>query len=590
MKEFFKFMFASCLGTLLSTFIVVLLVVVFFAALVSSANDDEPVFVRDKSVLYLNLDQPITERTLDDSFNYLPYIGGGEPKNIGFNDIALALKKAAGDDKIKCVYINVSAPQAGMATMREVRQAILEFKKSKKPVIAYSEVYSQMAYYLASAASKVYLNPQGALELKGFNSEVMFFKGALDKLGIEAQIIRVGNYKSAVEPFTNTKMSDFNRKQVAAYVYGMYDVFLKGIAESRNLPADTLFRLADNYVIQQPEDALKYKLVDGLVYKDQLLDELKRLTGMAKKDNLNTVSLNDYAKNSNLDNKSTADKKVAVIYANGEIMGGEGDDNQIGSERISRAIRKARTDTTIKAIVLRVNSPGGSALASEVIWREVLLTKKVKPVIASFGDVAASGGYYIGCAADMIIVQPNTITGSIGVFGIIPNMQKLLNEKLGITFDGVKTGKYADIMDVSRPMTPGERFILQAGVNKVYNTFLTRVANGRGRSVKYIDSVGGGRVWTGTDAVRLGLADKTGSFRDAVDAAVAKAKLKDYKIIELPEKIDPLKALIAGARDNIKTYFAKSELGNTYPVYQKIKTATSISGVQTRMLYEPAIK
>ncbi|RZK04242.1 MAG: signal peptide peptidase SppA, partial [Flavobacterium sp.] len=390
---------------------------------------------------------------------------------------------------IKCIYINVSSPNAGFATMREVRNALIDFKKSHKKILAYSEVYTQGAYYLASAADKVYLNPEGALEFKGFSSELTFFKGTLEKVGVEMQVIRVGNYKSAVEPYILYKMSDYNRKQVTAYVGGLYNTFLTDIAQTRDIQKDSLYSIADNYKIREPKDALNYKMIDGLKYKDEILEELKALSGKTKKQNISSVSVNDYAKN----NSSTGSgkDKVAVIYANGEITGGEGSDSQIGSERISRAIRKARLDDDIKAIVLRVNSPGGSALASDVIWREIVLTKKEKPVIASFGDVAASGGYYIGCAADSIFVQPNTITGSIGVFGIIPNFQNLMTNKLGITFDGVKTGKYADIMATNRPMTEGERFIIQNELNRIYSGFVSRVADGRKKSKAYIDSIGG---------------------------------------------------------------------------------------------------
>ncbi|RZK58181.1 MAG: signal peptide peptidase SppA [Pedobacter sp.] len=572
MKEFFKYVFATVVGIVISTFVLAFLVE-----------------VKNNSVLFLNLDQAITERTPDNSLAGIPILGGGEDKSIGFYDVIKGLKAAKDDDKIECVYINVSSPNAGMATMLEVRNAIIDFKKSKKPVIAYSEIYTQGAYFLASAADKVYLNPQGALEFKGFSSELMFFKGALDKLGIEAQIIRVGNYKSAVEPFINTKMSDYNRKQVSAYVGGLYDTFLTNISKSRNISKDSLFVIANDYKIQFPKDALAYKMVDALKYKDQVLDELRNITGKDKKSTVNTISINDYIDNLTEENAVEKDK-VAVIYANGDIVGGEGSDEQIGSERISRAIRKARLDDNVKAIVLRVNSGGGSALASDVIWREIVLSRKVKPVIASFGDVAASGGYYIGCAADSIFVQPNTITGSIGVFGIIPNFQNLLNNKLGITFDGVKTGQYADIMSTTRPLTAGERFIIQNDVNHVYDSFITRVADGRKKTKAQIDSIGGGHVWIGTDAVKNGLADRLGSFTDAIKSAAKKAKIKEYRIVEYPEKIDPLKDLLSNAKENISVYYTKKELGENYLIYKQMQKAVINSGVQARMDYEIKIK
>lgn len=589
MKDFFKYVFATVVGIVISTVVLFILFFVILIGAITSFSEDKKVEVKSNTVLYLDLDQPIIERTPENSLSGLPIFGSGEENAIGFNDLIKALNAAKTDDNIKCVYINVSAPNAGMATMLEVRNAIIDFKKSKKPIIAYSEIYTQGAYYLASAADKVYLNPQGALEFKGFSSELTFFKGALDKLGIEAQIIRVGNYKSAVEPFIATKMSDYNRKQVTAYVGGLYSTFLQGISETRNISTDSLMMIANDYKIKQPKDALAFKMVDALKYKDEVLDELKQITEKDKKSSISTVNINDYFNNLPKD-ILTGSSKVAVIYANGDIVGGEGSDEQIGSERISRAIRKARLDDNIKAIVLRVNSGGGSALASDVIWREVILTKKTKPVIASFGDVAASGGYYIGCAADSIFVQPNTITGSIGVFGIIPNLQNLLNNKLGITFDGVKTGQYADIMTTTRPLTSGERFIIQNDVNHVYDSFITRVADGRKKTKAQVDSIGGGHVWIGTDAVKIGLADRLGSFRDAITAAAKKAKIQDYKVVEYPEKIDPIKSFLANAKENISIYYTQKELGENYLIYKKMQNAIKNSGIQARMDYDIKIK
>lgn len=589
MKEsFFKYVFATVVGIIISTAIIVVLAIILIAGIVSSIGEDKKIEVTSNSVLYLNLDQAIKERTPNDRFENLPIIGSGENKSIGFNDLIKALEKAKTDDNIKCVYINVSSPQAGKATLKEVRDALIDFKKSNKQIIAYSEIYTQDAYYLASAANKIYLNPQGALEFKGFSSELTFFKGAMEKLGVEAQIIRVGNFKSAVEPFITDKMSDYNRQQVTAYVGGLYNTFLEGIAQTRKISKDSLFTWANEYRIQQPIDALNHKMIDGLKYKDEILQELKKLSGKDEGEKLSTISINDYAEDSK--DSGSSSNKIAVIYANGDIVGGEGSEESIGSERISRAIRKARMDDDVKAIVLRINSGGGSALASDVIWREVLLSKKEKPVIASFGDVAASGGYYIGCAADSIFVQPNTITGSIGVFGIIPNLQNLFNSKLGITFDGVKTGQYADIMSINRPLTSGERFIIQNDVNRVYDTFITRVSDGRKKTKEYINSVGGGHVWVGTDAVKIGLADRLGNFNDAIVAAGKKAKLKNYKVAEYPEKIDPLKSLLNSTTDNIRVYFAKQELGENYGIYQQIKNTIINSGLQARIPFEIKIK
>ncbi|TDG37008.1 signal peptide peptidase SppA [Pedobacter changchengzhani] len=588
MREFFKYVFATVVGFVLSIVIIGVLCFVIVVAAVSSMSSEKSVAVSSNSVLYLDLNQPITERTPKNTFGNLPIIGNGGKEGIGLNDLLKSISRAKNDDNIKCIYINVTSPNTGLATMREVRNALIDFKKSHKQIIAYSEVYTQGAYYLASAADKVYLNPQGSLEFKGFKSELTFFKGTLEKAGVEMQVIRVGNYKSAVEPYILDKMSDYNRTQVTAYVNGLYNTFLTDIAQSRNVQKDSLYAIADDYKIQKAQDAVDFKLVDGLMYKDQILDELRKLSGRSKKETIRSVTINDYA-TSNSD-KETGEDKVAIIYASGEISGGEGNDNQIGSERISRAIRKARLDDDIKAIVLRVNSPGGDALASDVIWREVVLAKKEKPVIASFGDVAASGGYYIACAADSIFVQPNSITGSIGIFGLIPNFQNLLTNKLGVTFDGVKTGKYADIMSTNRPMTAGEKFIIQGELNRFYDGFITRVADGRKKTKTYIDSVGGGHVWVGTDAVQIGLADRVGSFNDAIKSAAKKAKLKNYKVVEYPEVVDPIKSLLTDGTDKVKTYYAKQELGDNYLLYQQIKKVMGSSGMQARMPFEAVIK
>jgi protease-4 len=585
MREFFKYVFATVVGFIISIFLVIILCFIIIAGVVSSVSSDKKVEITNNSVLILNLDQPILERTPDDRFANIPFLGSMSGKSIGFNDLIKAIKKAKTDDDIKCIYLSVSSPMAGKATLKEIRDAIIDFKKSGKSVLAYSEIYSQDAYYLASAASKVYLNPEGSLEFKGFSSDQVFFKGALEKLGVEAQIIRVGNYKSAVEPFINEKMSDYNRQQVTAYVGGLYNVFLTGIAESRKITKDSLYAYANNYKIQLANDALTYKMVDGLRYKDEVIKELKSLSGRKSEKDLKTVSINDYAETLSSSNYSVKDK-IAVIYANGDIIGGEGTDESIGSERISREIRKAREDSSVKAIVLRINSGGGSALASDVMWREVELSKKVKPVIASFGDVAASGGYYMGVAADSIFVQPNTITGSIGVFGIIPNFQNLLNSKLGITFDNVKTGKYADIMSTYRPLTPAERQLIQTDINHVYDTFLSRVAKGRNKSKEYVNSVAGGHVWVGTDAVRIGLADRLGSFQDAINAAGKKAKLKDFRVVEYPEKAAALNQFLSNSEDKIRVYFAKEELGENYLIYQQMKKTILHSGMQARMPFE----
>jgi protease-4 len=413
------------------------------------------------------------------------------------------------------------------------------------------------------------------------SSQVTFFKGALDKLGIEAQIIKVGTYKSAVEPFFLEKMSDANRLQVTAYLGSLYNQFLTGISTSRHLSKDSLYSMANNLTIHYPADALHYKLVDGLKYKDEVLNELKKLTNTDLKKDLTGITLAEYAKDnddktSNGDSKSSGNQ-IAMIYASGEITGGDGDDNTIGSDKISAALRKVRLDDNVKAVVLRVNSPGGSSLASDVIWREVSLTKQVKPVIVSMGDYAASGGYYIACAADSIIAEPNTITGSIGIFAILPNMQKFLNGKLGITFDGVKTGKYADLGDATRPLTPEEHAILQDEVNRGYGDFTTAVAKGRNKTQAYINSIGQGRVWTGEQAIKIGLVDRLGDINDAIASAAKKANITDYKVVGYPEQKSLFKSFGSDIQSRVKVHFAKAELGDNYRYYEQLK------GVQQMM-------
>jgi len=589
MKDFFKFVFASMLGFILSFFVLFLLLIVLITAVISTAGSDGKVNVASNSVLHISLDYPIKERTDKNPFAELSLLGLESKKKLGLNEILKGIGEAKSDDHIKGIYLDASSLSSGMATMEEIRNALLDFKKSGKFIIAYSEVYSQGAYYLATAADKIYLNPEGMIDFRGLSSEIMFFKGTLEKLDIEAQIIKVGTYKSAVEPFILDKMSEPNRQQVTSFLGSMYDHFLSEISKSRKIPKNTLFSLADSAKIRAPKDALTFKMVDGLKYKDEVLDELKKLTNIDKKKEIKSVSLEEYAPSEG-EKEESSQNRIAVIYANGEIMSGEGNDETIGSERISRAIRKARTDDKVKAIVLRINSPGGSALASDVIWRETVLAKKSKPVIVSMGDLAASGGYYIACAADSIFAQPNTITGSIGVFGIIPNMQKFFNNKLGITFDGVKTGKFADLGTVSRPLTETEKMIIQLEVNKTYDTFTKKVADGRKKSQSYIDSIGQGRVWSGTEALQRGLVDRLGDIDDAIASAAKKAKIKDFKIVNYPAQVDPIKSLFDNSADKVKTYFVKRELGDNFIYYEQMRSALNLSGVQARIPYNIQIR
>jgi protease-4 len=589
MKQFFKFVLASMLGVLLIGVILIVVVV----GIVVSASSDKTVDVEANSVLHMAFTTPITERTPNNPLAGLSFLGLNSEKATGLNDILANIKKAKTDSNIKGIFLDESYMTSGQATTEEIRNALIDFKKSGKFVIAYSEVYTQGFYYLASVADKVYMNPKGIFEFTGFSQQVTFLKGALDKLGVEVQIIKVGTYKSAVEPLFLTKMSDPNRLQVTSYLGSLYDHFLTGISKSRGINKDSLFNYANSGRVQFPEDAVKLKLIDGLKYKDEILDELKTRTGIVKTANVVSVDLDEYTKSKadNADDDASSKKQIAIVYANGEISGGEGDDNSIGSERISKAIRKVRLDNKVKAVVLRVNSPGGSSLASDVIWREVALTKKVKPIIVSMGDYAASGGYYISCAADSIFAEPNTITGSIGIFAILPNMQKLFNDKLGVTFDGVKTGKFADLGDVSRPLSPEERAILQNNVNHGYDEFTKAVAAGRGKTQEYINSIGQGRVWTGSQAIKIGLVDRLGNINDAIASAAKKAKLTNYNVVAYPEQKSFFKQLDGDVTNQMKVKMMRSELGDNYRVYEQLKGLTQmVRTPQARLPYDIVIK
>jgi len=588
MKEFFKFVFASMIGVLLSVFVMFVLGILLVIGIVSTASNESKVTIDDNTVLHLSLNYPISERTSKNPFQNLNFGGFETENNLGLKDILAHIKEAKTDSRIKGIYVDVSAIQGGFASIEEIRNALIDFKKSGKFILAYSEVYTKGAYYLASVADKIYVNPEGMVDFKGFSTEIMFFKGALEKLDIEAQVIKVGTYKSAVEPYILDKMSKPNREQITSFLGSLYTHFLSNIAISRKIPVDSLSAIANTAAVQTATDAVKFRLVDGVKYKDEVLTELKSLCGIAQKKELRSVSISDYTPQSKELSKASADR-IAVVYAVGEIVSGEGDDETMGSENISRAIRTARLDDKVKALVLRINSPGGSSLASDVIWREVELTKKVKPVIVSMGDVAASGGYYIACAADSIFAQPNTITGSIGVFAIIPNMKKFFNNKLGITFDEVKTSKFSEI-SITRPLSDDERLLLQAEVNNIYKTFTQKVANGRHKTPEFIDNIGQGRVWTGAEAIKIGLVDRLGNITDAVKSAAKKAGLKEYKLVDYPDQKDPLKELFDDSADKVRTYFTKQELGENYNYYQKMQSVLKTTGIQSRMPYEVVIK
>jgi protease-4 len=586
MRQFFKFLFASMLGFVFGSILLIFILVGMISAAVNSFDDEKVTEVKSNSMLYIDFEKPIVDRASKNPFENINFTTFESEPSAGLNTILENLHKAKEDKNIKGIYMELSTINTGIATVEEIRNALLDFKKSGKPIISYSEVYTQKSYYLASVADKIYMNPQGAMELKGLGAEIMFYKGLLDKIEVETQVIRHGRFKSAVEPFILDKMSNDNRLQTRGFMQSIWNFMLNNIATSRKLSFEELNTLANNFSIREPEDAIKYKLIDKLVYKDEVLEELKTLTGVTKKeDSPQLITLSKYSKGPSLEKKSLKDAQIAIIYASGEIESGEGASDKIGSETVSKAIREARLNDKIKAIVLRVNSPGGSALASEVIWREAELANKVKPVVVSMGDVAASGGYYISAASRKIFASPNTITGSIGVFGLIFNAQKMLNNKLGITIDTVKTNRLSDFGSMSRPLTAEEKQIFQQGVEKVYDTFTKRVANGRKMEQANVDSIGQGRVWSGVEAKNIGLVDEFGGLNDAIAAAAKMANLSKYRTVELPKQKDPFKEILSELGNEAETKYLNYKLGDEAKYFNKAQDLLKMQGIQARLPY-----
>jgi protease IV len=613
MKNFFSTFFGAIVGVIVAG---ILCTIIFATIIVSSFKGhfnfgkDKKFHVKANSVLMIHFKQPIKERG---SNNPLSELGlgefVGEKSGLGLDDILKSLKKAETDTAIKGVYLDLNDDViASSATLEEVRNSLLEFKATKKFVYAYAENYSQKSYYIASIADKVYLNPEGEFMFKGLSAQIMYYKNALEKLDVEMHVYRHGKFKSAVEPFMLDKMSAPNRLQLETLLGSLWKHMLDGISKQRGVSVAELQSIADELKINFPADAQQLKLVDELKYKDEVTDALKQKLGIKEKDKINFVNLGEYADHIKKKHKKGSDDeeedgdekkdkkhdkqpKLAIIYAVGEISSGEGDAEKIGSESTAKTIREARKDTTIKVIVLRVNSPGGSALASDVIWREVTLAKKVKPVIVSMGDVAASGGYYISCAANYIFADPNTITGSIGVFGLMPNAQKLFSDKLGIHIDTVNTNKHSDLGSLYRSATETEGAYIQKGVEQVYSTFTKRVAEGRGMSQADVDSIGQGRVWSGADALGIKLVDALGGLKDAVYYAAAKVNLKEneYEIIQLPKQKDPLKELLHGKKDEEEIKVLQQRLGIFYDYLQYAQTVIKAKGVQARLPFQMVI-
>ncbi|MDD4209274.1 MAG: signal peptide peptidase SppA [Bacteroidales bacterium] len=576
MKNFFKAVLATMVGLIL------LWTLLFFTILtigIASFTTSQPI-VKSNSLLELDLNGIIKDRTIDNPFEQL--YGNNAITTIGLNHILSTIKYAESDNNIKGISLYVCNIQSSYASIEEIRNALIDFRKTGKFVYCYSETMSQKAYYLATASDSIFIHPQGSIELKGIAAEVLFFNKLLDKLNIEAQIIRHGEYKSAIEPFILDKMSAANREQMEVYLNSTWENISSDICNSRNIDEAKINTIADNLsVLYNIPLSLQENFIDGIAYQDEYESFLKTKLQVEKSREINKISLSDYQKT--IQAQRSTPNQISVIYAVGNIIDDKGDYENIG-QKIAQEISKARQEKTIKAVVLRVNSGGGSALMSDIIWKEVMLTKEIKPIIVSMGDYAASGGYYISCAANYIVAQPSTLTGSIGVFGLIPNIDKFLSTKLGITTDQVKTNTFSDAISITRPMKKQEKEILQKGIENIYDTFINRVAEGRNLTVEEVDKIAQGRVWTGSDAMKIGLVDTLGGLDLAIKIAAKKANLKNYSINEKPiikDFFEQFTAALLESKVSQKINILKSK--NIYQYFDYIETLTQLHGIQARI-------
>lgn len=590
MKQFLKFMFASMFGVFLSVILVSLVFAGIVGSIISASQESSEPFIADNSILHVKLETPIQDRPGNNPFENIDFSTFENRSPLGLKNIIDNIEKAADNDKIKGIFLDIGWLQANMATTEELRKALLSFKSSGKFILSYSENYGQNEYYLCSVADEIYLNPAGEMTFKGLAANLLFFKDALDRLDIEMQVIRHGKFKSAIEPFIRNDMSAANEKQYKELIQGIWDDQLSKIAESRGLDTETLNKVADSLLLRTAVDAKNYGFVEDLLYEDEVYQRLKSLTDKDEDDQLEFVALKKFNKTKlpleiakTGREKWNSKNKVAIIFAEGEIVSGESENGVMGSTTIAEAIKKARKDEDVKAIVLRVNSPGGSALASDVMWREVVLAKETKPLIVSMGDVAASGGYYISCAADQIYAEASTITGSIGVFGLIPNMQGFLENKIGVHTDHVNTNAYSDGLNSIRPMSQVERNAIQEMIEEIYDDFTAKVADGRDMTQAEVDSIGQGRVWNGISAKRIGLVDEIGGLEQAILAAADAAELEDFKIQELPKRKDPFQKIITEFAAEAKISLLGNELGQAEKYYHCMKSALNRKGIYTRM-------
>ena len=581
--NFLKTMLASMLGSFITIVFLTFIGFAIILGVIIAATADEEVTISANSVLYIDFDKPIVERAPKMPFYLNPMSSGNV---LGLDEILKSIAKAKVDKNISGIYLNTENITTGTGTLEEIRDALIDFKNSGKFLVAYGNYYSQAAYYLATAADQIYLNPEGGMLFKGLNAQLMFLKGTLEKLDVEVQVIRHGKFKAATEHLFLDKMSAENREQITAMISDLWSQVISNISEARKIEPSELNRLADKLLIQTAADAIHYGLIDTVLYKDEMFAKLRKMLVIDSATKIASVTLDSYMKVPEK-NRSTAKEKIAVVYAYGDVVDGEGNEDNIGGERISRAVRKAREDKNVKAIVLRVNSGGGSALASEVIWREIELASKEKPVVASFGDVAASGGYYIACAACKIMAEPTTITGSIGVWGAIPNLQGLMNNKLGVTFDNAMTNKNADFIPLMKPLSSYQTAVIQKDVDHIYDLFAGRVARGRHMTVKKVDSIGQGRIWSGTEALKLGLVDTLGGLDAAIRLAASMADLADYRITNLPTLKDPLEQIIEQLTGkSTPDVYMKQALGADYHYFDYLRKLREMKGVQARMEFD----
>ncbi|NHE55447.1 signal peptide peptidase SppA [Cyclobacterium plantarum] len=563
-------------------------VLAFFiiAGIIAISAGSQEVTVKENSLLHINLNGVnIVERAPEDDFSLPPLPFLGEVANVGLNQILNAIEAAEENEDIKGIYLESGLIAAGQSHILEIRKALEDFKDSGKFIVAYGEYFSESGYFLCSVANEIYLNPIGDLEFNGFAANSIFLKGLFEKIEVKPVIFRVGEFKSAIEPFILEKMSEENRLQTSVYLEDLNEVLVAEVARSRMIPEDKVQEINDNMLVRTSQDAVDLGLVDALWYDDQVKNKLREKLGLEEDDDINSINISGLNQTTKEKNRLSRNQ-IAIIMADGEIVGGNAP-NQISSEVFLKEIRKARKNEDVKAIVLRVNSPGGSAVASEVIWRELSEAQKEKPLIVSMSNYAASGGYYIAAAADTIVAQPNTITGSIGVFGIMFNTQGLLNNKLGITTDAVSTGTYSDFLNPTKEMSENEMAIMQNSVEKIYDTFINRVAEGRGMSREQVIEVAGGRVWSGKRAKEAGLVDVLGDFKDAIGIAAKKAGLdEDYRVVMYPKQKSLLEQLLSDFGADVQGTYQRITMGYSYELFQTLERVNRLQGKMTILPFQ----